>query len=91
MIIDHQVVVTILAFFGIGVLAIVQFLKNLLKLKGTGAMILAGVVSVVATGSYLLYSSQFTVLALIVYSFIVFGEATGLYQFVSAQVKKITK
>ena len=88
MVIDHQIVVTILAFFGVGVLAIVQFLKDLFKLNGVGAKVLAGVVSVLATGAYLLYSSQFTVLALIVYSFIVFGEATGLYQFVSKQAKK---
>ena len=79
MIVDQAVVAGIMAIFGIGVIGIIEALKNLLKLSGLGAKILAFVVSFGATAAYLTQAGIFTVLALVIYGLIVFGEATGLY------------
>ena len=80
MIIDPAIVTAIMALFGIGVIGIVQTLKKLLKLDGVGAIILTAVVSFAATGAYLVQAHIFTVIALVVYGAIVFGEASGLYK-----------
>lgn len=82
MIIDPNIVFAILALFGIGVLGIVQTLKTLLKLDGTGAIILTFVVSFGATAIYLFQTHIFTVPAFIIYGLLVAGEASGLYRVV---------
>jgi hypothetical protein len=82
MIVDPNIVFAILALFGIGVLGIVQTLKTLLKLDGTGAIILTFVVSFGATAIYLFQAHIFTIPAFIIYSLIVSGEASGLYKIV---------
>jgi len=79
MTVDPAVVTAIMALFGMGVIGIVQTLKRILHVEGIGAIILTVVVSFAATAIYLLQAQMFSVLALIVYGFIVFGEASGLY------------
>ena len=78
--IDNGIVTAIMALFGIGVIGIIQTLKVFLKLDGLGAKILAFVVSFGATAVYLLQVNAFTVLALVIYGLLVFGEASGLYK-----------
>jgi hypothetical protein len=78
--IEPGIVTAIMALFGIGVIGIIQMLKVFLKLDGLGAKILAFVVSFGATAIYLLQIKTFTVLALVIYGLIVFGEASGLYK-----------
>ena len=79
--VDPNVVWTILALFGVGggLVGVIQTLKRILKLEGVGAIVLTAVCSVIATAVVLLVSHVFSILGLIVYSFIVFGEASGLY------------
>jgi hypothetical protein len=80
--VDDSVVAGIMALFGIGVLGIIQTLKSLLKWDGTKALIIAAAVSLAATGAYLAIHSIFTVIAWLIYSAIVFGEASGLYKLI---------
>lgn len=77
--VQPEVVTAIMALFGIGLIGIIQTLKRILKLEGFGAIILTFIVSFLATALYLAYIGQFSVLTLVVYGFIVFGEASGLY------------
>jgi hypothetical protein len=86
MIVDSSIVFAILAIFGIGVLGVVQTLKNLLKLDGTGALILTAVVSFAATAAYLIQAHTFAWPNLIIYGLLVFGEASGLYKIVKKPV-----
>lgn len=74
--IDLTVVAAIL---GVGLMGIIQTLKRILKLQGVGAIVLTLIVSFLATAVYLLTVNQFDLIALIVYGFLVFGEASGLY------------
>jgi hypothetical protein len=78
--IDYTVVAVILAVFGIGLVGIIQTIKSLLKLSGLAAYVLAFLCSAGATAFTLLQTHTFSILALVVYTFIVFGEATGLYK-----------
>lgn len=78
--IDYTVVAVILSIFGIGLIGIIQAVKNLLHLSGIAAYILAFVASFGATAITLLQAGKFSVLALIIYGLVVFGEATGLYK-----------
>jgi hypothetical protein len=80
MVVQPEIVAAIMAIFGIGVIGIIQTIKNLLHLEGTGAYILTAVVSFGATAAYLFQAHIFTVLGLIIYGAIVFGEASGLYK-----------
>jgi hypothetical protein len=82
MIVDPNIVFAILALFGIGVLGIVQTLKTLLKLTGTGAIVLTFVVSFGATAIYLLQAHTFAIPTFIIYGLLVAGEASGLYRVV---------
>lgn len=79
MTISPEIVTAIMALFGIGVIGIVQTLKRLLKIEGFGAIVLTAIVSFGATAIYLLQAHLFSILALVVYGFLVFGEASGLY------------
>jgi len=77
--IQPEIITAILALFGIGVIGIIQTLKRLLKLDGTGAIVLTFIVSFVATAVYLIQAHTFSLLALLIYGLLVFGEASGLY------------
>ena len=79
MIIDQAIVAGIMAIFGVGVIGIIETLKRILKLHGAGAWIATFVVSFGATAAYLVQAHIFTVLGLIIYGLIMFGEASGLY------------
>lgn len=64
------------------VTTITQLLKGLFKATGIGAVILTGIVAVIATAAYFLFLSPpfvFPVFAL--YAVAIFGEATGLFHF----------
>jgi len=78
--IDPAIVTAIMALFGIGVIGIVQTLKNLLKLEGAAAIVLTFIVSFLATALYLFQAHLFSIVGLILYGLIVFGEASGLYR-----------
>jgi hypothetical protein len=78
--VDQTVVMAIMGLFGVGVIGIIQTLKNLLKAEGPAAMVIAVVVSFGATAAILVQTGAFSVLALIVYGLLVFGEASGLYR-----------
>ena len=82
MTIDYAVFTAIMGIFGIGVTAIIQFLKNITKAAGAGAVLLTIVVCVGATAGTLLMANLFSWLALLIYSFVVFGATTGLYDLV---------
>jgi len=79
---DPQTVSAIMAIFGIGVIGIIQTLKRILKLGGAGSIIATVFVSFAATAAYLVQAHIFSVLALIIYGLLVFGEASGLYHVV---------
>lgn len=79
MTIQPGIVAAIMAILGIGVIGIIQTLKRIFKLEGVGAIVLTIVVSFGATALYLVQASIFSVLGLVVYGAIVFGEASGLY------------
>lgn len=79
MTIDPAVLTAIMAFLGIGVIGIIQAIKGLLKLSGVPALILSAIVSVAATYFTLKGAGSFNWLAFVLYSIVVFGEATGLY------------
>jgi hypothetical protein len=81
MIIDNAVVAAIMAILCSGIVtALVQAIKTWLNISGTGAVILAAVLSVGGTAYVLVNQHIFTVIALIVYSAIVFGSSTGLFK-----------
>lgn len=80
MIISQEIFLAIMSVLGIGVIGIVQTLKNLLKLDGWKALVLTGLVSFAATAFYFVQVSSFTLVNLLVYGAIVFGEASGLYK-----------
>jgi len=73
----------VLAIMGIGVIGIIETIKRLTGLAGIGAIILAFAVSFGATAYYLYQAGTFTIIALILYGLIVFGEASGLYHIFS--------
>ena len=77
--VDPEIFAAIMAIFGVGVIGIVETVKRILKLDGAGALIATAVVSFGATAAYLVQTSSFAVVSLIIYGLIVFGEASGLY------------
>jgi len=79
---DPQVVLTILAFAGIGVTGITEMIKRFLKLDGALAYLVSFLVSGVATAFVLVQASTFAVLPMAIYTIIVFLEANGIYKFV---------
>jgi len=78
---NPEIVLAILAIFGIGVIGVVEFIKRILKTEGQTVVnfVITGVVSFAATAIYLVQSSTFSIGLLILYGFLVFGEASGLY------------
>lgn len=78
---NPEIVMAIMALFGIGVIGIVEFIKRILRTEGQTVINFAitAVVSFAATAAYLAKADIFSIGALILYGFIVFGEASGLY------------
>jgi len=81
-----EVVAAIMALFGIGVIGIIEGIKNIVKMFAKKDSLppalnlgIAAAASFGATAVFLLQAQMFSVLALIGYGAIVFGEATGLY------------
>lgn len=67
---------------GLGVLALTEMAKRLLNAAGALSYIISGVVSGAATAIYLAMQQQFTLLAFVVYSVLVFLSANGIYKVV---------
>jgi hypothetical protein len=80
-VVDPLVVMAIMALVTGGVASLVtQLLKNALKLSGTGACVLTGVVAVACTAVYfLLIVPPFVLGTFVIYAVVVFGEATGYF------------
>lgn len=78
--IDPQVILAILAFAGIGVLGITEMVKRLFGLKDFWVYVASMVVSAGATAMTLIQASAFKWLPFVIYTFIVFLEANGLYK-----------
>jgi hypothetical protein len=80
--IDNSVVTAILTLLGGGIVtAIVQALKKWLGIEGGWkAMALAAILSIGGTAYVLVQMNIFTVLALVLYSVIVFATTTGIYR-----------
>jgi ABC-type Na+ efflux pump permease subunit len=78
---DPAVLAAILGLFGIGLVYVVNLLKNLLKVSDKPAVLLVLIVSAMATTGVLLVTGAFSWLALLVYTAAVFGEMTGWYKF----------
>jgi len=78
---NPEIVLAILAIFGVGVIGVVEFIKRILKTEGQTIVnfVITGVVSFAATAAYLMKADLFSIGALILYGIIVFGEASGLY------------
>lgn len=79
---DPAVVLTILAFVGIGVTGLTEMIKRLFKASGAGAYVISFVVSAVATVFTLVQAASFAWLPFVVYTIVVFLEANGIYKFV---------
>lgn len=80
--IDYGTVTAIMAIFGVGLLGIIQTVKTLLKLQDIPAKILAFLCSGGATAVILVQTHAFNWLAFVLYTIIVYGEASGLYHIV---------
>jgi len=78
---NPEIVLAIMAIFGVGVIGVVEFIKRILKTEGQTIVnfVITGAVSFAATAAYLLKADLFSIGALILYGVIVFGEASGLY------------
>lgn len=81
---DPTIVSGILALFGIGLVYVVNLLKNLFGLSGKPAVLLVLVVSAIATAGTLVVAHGFTILAFVIYTAAVFGEMTGWFKFTKA-------
>jgi hypothetical protein len=81
--IDPTTVEAILVIVGGGIAALItQLLKGAFKLTGFGALLLAGVVGIGATAAYFLFiHPPFEFWSFVLYSLVIFGEATGFYHF----------
>lgn len=79
--IDPTTVEAILVLVGGGIATlIVQLLKKVLKLEGFAALLLTGVIGIGATAAYFLFiHPPFEFWTFVLYSVVIFGEATGLY------------
>jgi len=80
---DPALVVTILAFGGIGVTGLTEMLKRFLKAEDFWAYVISLVVSAGATAFILVQGSAFAILPFAIYTIIVFLEANGLYKIVA--------
>ena len=64
------------------VTTITQLLKGVFKATGIGAVILTGIVAVIATAAYFLFlNPPFAFPTFALYAVAIFGEATGLFHF----------
>ncbi|HDQ03506.1 MAG TPA: hypothetical protein ENN23_02905 [Deltaproteobacteria bacterium] len=79
---EPETVILILAAFGIGVTGLTEMAKRLLHAEGVAAYIISAVISAGATAYTLATTGAFTWVAFVVYSFVVFLEANGIYKFV---------
>jgi len=79
--IDPVVVAAILAIVGGGlVTTITNLIKSALKVSGTLAVIINGLVAIATTAIYFLFiSPPFSWVKFALYAVVVFGEATGYY------------
>ncbi|KKL62961.1 hypothetical protein LCGC14_2179920 [marine sediment metagenome] len=79
--IDPTIVTAIMALFGIGVIGIVEFVKRIFGTTGKAVVnfIITAVVSAGATAAYLVQADMFSIGMFIIYSILIFGEASGLY------------
>ena len=82
-IVDPLVVAAIMAIFTGGIVSLIaQLIKNALHLEGAGAVILTGLLSAACTAVYFLIIAPPLILGtFVVYTIVVFGEATGYYHF----------
>jgi len=83
MIVDPTVVALILGVGGIGVLGLTEMIKRLFHAEGVAAYVISFVASAGATAFTLATTSSFSVLALVVYTVVVFLEANGIYKAVA--------
>jgi hypothetical protein len=77
---DPTVVTAILGLFGIGLVYVINLLKNLLKLQDKPAVLLVLAVSAAATAVTLLVAKGFALLPFIIYTAAVFGEMTTWFK-----------
>jgi hypothetical protein len=79
--VDPTTVEAILVIVGAGIATlIIQVLKKVLKLEGFAAVLLSGIVGIGATAAYFLFiHPPFEFWTFVLYSLVIFGEATGLY------------
>lgn len=82
-VIDPLVVTAIVSLVGGGIASLItQIIKNALKISGVAAVVLTAVVCLGCTAVYfLIIAPPFILGSFIVYSVVVFGEATGYYHF----------
>jgi hypothetical protein len=66
---------------GLGVAALTELIKRLLKAAGVLAYVISGVVSAAATAMYLVTSGSWDILSFAIYSVLVFLSANGIYKF----------
>ena len=78
---DPAVVAAILAAGGIGLVYVVNFLKNIFKVSDKPAVLLVLIVSAIATALTLLISGGFGWLAFAIYTLATFGTMTGWFKF----------
>jgi len=86
MTVDPIILTAIMGFLGVGVIGIIQILKEFLHATGIGAWAIAVVVSLGATVITLLQAGLLKPLPVIIYSVLVFLEATGIYRVVTKEV-----
>jgi len=77
---DPTVVTAILGLFGIGLVYVINLLKNLLKVADKPAVLLVLAVSAAATAVTLLVAKGFALLPFIIYTAAVFGEMTTWFK-----------
>jgi len=78
---DPSIVEVILGgVLGLSVLGVTQIIKNFLKAKGIGAVLISLVVSGAATAYYLLSTSTFTPVLMVGYTLYVFAVANGVFK-----------
>ena len=77
---DPAVVTAILGLFGIGLVYVINLLKNLLKVQDKPAVLLVLAVSAAATAAVLLVAKGFALLPFVIYTAAVFGEMTGWFK-----------
>jgi len=66
---------------GLGVTALTEMLKRLLKAAGALSYVISGVVSAASTAAYLAMSGTFNIVSFAIYSVLVFLTANGIYKF----------